>query len=62
MIEKILQTIIAALQPQDFVLALWQVGSEAHGYTDAWSDIDIVIIVEDSGATTSGRLKVQMMC
>lgn len=46
--EKILQTIIAALQPQDFVLALWQGGSAAHGYTDEWSDLDIVVIVEDN--------------
>lgn len=46
--EKILQTIIAALQPQDFVLALWQGGSAAHGYTDEWSDIDIEVIVEDN--------------
>ncbi|BAY43025.1 hypothetical protein SAMD00079811_06030 [Scytonema sp. HK-05] len=46
--EKILQTIIAALQPKDFVLALWQGGSAAHGYTDEWSDIDIVVIVEDN--------------
>ncbi|KAB8320982.1 nucleotidyltransferase domain-containing protein [Tolypothrix campylonemoides VB511288] len=45
--EKILQTIIAALQPKDFALALWQGGSAAHGYTDEWSDIDIVVIVED---------------
>lgn len=46
--KKILQTIIAALQPEDFVLALWQGGSEAHGYTDEWSDIDVVVIVEDN--------------
>jgi predicted nucleotidyltransferase len=46
--EKILQKIIAALQPKDFVLALWQGGSAAHGYTDEWSDIDIVVIVEDN--------------
>ena len=45
--EKILQTIIEALQPQDFVLALWQGGSAAHGYTDEWSDLDIEVIVED---------------
>lgn len=40
--ETILQTIIAALQPEDFVLALWQGGSAAHGYTDEWSDLDVV--------------------
>ncbi|WP_017316523.1 nucleotidyltransferase domain-containing protein [Mastigocladopsis repens] len=46
--EKVLQTIITALQPQDFVLAFWQGGSAAHGYTDEWSDIDIEVIVEDN--------------
>ncbi|KAB8335223.1 nucleotidyltransferase domain-containing protein [Scytonema tolypothrichoides VB-61278] len=46
--KKILQTIIAALQPEDFVLAFWQGGSAAHGYTDEWSDIDIEVIVEDN--------------
>jgi hypothetical protein len=45
--ETILQTIIDALQPLDFVLALWQGGSAAHGYTDEWSDLDIQVIVED---------------
>ncbi|WP_248277557.1 nucleotidyltransferase domain-containing protein [Brasilonema sp. UFV-L1] len=45
--EKFLKTIIAALQPKDFVLAFWQGGSAAHGYTDEWSDIDIEVIVED---------------
>ncbi|MBD2043633.1 nucleotidyltransferase domain-containing protein [Microcoleus sp. FACHB-672] len=43
----ILETIIAALLPIDWVLALWQGGSAAHGYTDEWSDIDIAVIVED---------------
>lgn len=46
--EKFLKTIIAALQPKDFVLAFWQGGSAAHGYTDEWSDIDIEVIVEDN--------------
>lgn len=44
----ILETIINTLQPIDFVLALWQGGSEAHGYTDEWSDIDIEVIVQDN--------------
>lgn len=46
--KRILETIIATLQPKDFILALWQGGSAAHGYTDEWSDIDIVAIVEDN--------------
>lgn len=46
--QKILETIIAALEPLDFILALWQGGSAAHGYTDEWSDLDIEVIVEDN--------------
>ncbi|NJP20885.1 MAG: nucleotidyltransferase domain-containing protein [Hydrococcus sp. CRU_1_1] len=46
--QKILATIIAALEPLDFVLACWQGGSQAWGYTDEWSDIDLQVIVEDS--------------
>lgn len=46
--EKIIETIIGALEPFDFVLALWQGGSAAHGYTDEWSDIDIEVIVADN--------------
>lgn len=45
--QKILDTIIASLEPKDFVLALWQGGSAAHESTDEWSDIDIQVIVED---------------
>jgi len=45
--QRILETVIATLEPEDFVLALWQGGSAAHGYTDEWSDIDIQVIVED---------------
>jgi predicted nucleotidyltransferase len=45
--QRILEVIIATLQPKDFVLALWQGGSAAHGHTDEWSDIDIQVIVED---------------
>ncbi|MCU0544779.1 MAG: nucleotidyltransferase domain-containing protein [Oscillatoriaceae cyanobacterium Prado104] len=45
--ETIIQKIISTLQPLDFVLALWQGGSAAHGYTDEWSDIDIAVVVED---------------
>ncbi|MBD2126254.1 nucleotidyltransferase domain-containing protein [Microcoleus sp. ZQ-A2] len=45
--QKILEAILATLEPKDFVLALWQGGSAAHGSTDEWSDIDIQVIVED---------------
>jgi hypothetical protein len=45
--QRILELIIATLKPKDFVLALWQGCSAAHGSTDEWSDIDIQVIVED---------------
>lgn len=44
----ILEKIVSTLQPLDFVLALWQGGSAAHGYTDQWSDLDIAVVVEDN--------------
>lgn len=45
---RILETILTALEPADFVLALWQGGSAAHGYTDEWSDLDLEAMVEDN--------------
>jgi hypothetical protein len=45
--QAILESIIASLEPKEFILALWQGGSAAHGSTDEWSDIDIQAIVED---------------
>ncbi|MEG5048821.1 nucleotidyltransferase domain-containing protein [Microcoleus sp. B4-C1] len=46
--QIILEKIVSTLQPLDFVLALWQGGSAAHGYTDEWSDLDIAVVVEDN--------------
>lgn len=45
--DKIIEAIATTLQPLDFVLALWQGGSAASGYTDEWSDIDLHVIVKD---------------
>ncbi|MGL5059860.1 MAG: nucleotidyltransferase domain-containing protein [Microcoleus sp.] len=46
--QILLEKIVATLEPLDFVLALWQGGSQAHGYTDEWSDIDVAVIVADN--------------
>ncbi|WP_293317931.1 nucleotidyltransferase domain-containing protein [Microcoleus sp. PH2017_15_JOR_U_A] len=46
--QIILDKIVSTLQPLDFVLALWQGGSAAHGYTDEWSDLDIAVVVADN--------------
>jgi predicted nucleotidyltransferase len=45
--NQILETLITTLEPIDFVLAFWQGGSAAHGFTDEWSDLDVEVIVED---------------
>ena len=45
--NQILETLITTLEAIDFVLAFWQGGSAAHGFTDEWSDLDIGVIVED---------------
>ena len=46
--QIILEKIVSTLQPLDFVLALWQGGSAAHGCTDEWSDLDIAVVVADN--------------
>jgi predicted nucleotidyltransferase len=46
--QILLEKIVSTLQPLDFVLALWQGGSIACGYTDEWSDLDVAVIVEDN--------------
>lgn len=45
--EKILNSIAEGLKPLDYVYAMWQCGSAAFGRVDEWSDIDVVIDVED---------------
>lgn len=45
--EEIIKSIVDVLKPLDFVYAMWQCGSAAFGRVDEWSDIDIVVDVED---------------
>jgi hypothetical protein len=45
--EQILAALSAALEPQEYVLALWQGGAAAFGRVDQWSDIDLVVLVKD---------------
>jgi hypothetical protein len=44
-----LRTAIAeALEPYDFVRALWEGGSAAFGHDDEWSDLDLQVIAEEA--------------
>ncbi|MTI66727.1 MAG: hypothetical protein FH753_09030 [Firmicutes bacterium] len=45
--KEILNTIFNTLQPLEFVYGMWECGSAAFNRLDMWSDIDIVINVED---------------
>jgi len=45
--SRILAVVRDALEPQPFVLSMWEGGAAAWGRTDAWSDIDLQLLVED---------------
>ena len=45
--EMILGVLVATLEPQPHVHALWEGGSEAFGRTDRWSDVDVQVDVDD---------------
>ncbi|WP_346935489.1 hypothetical protein [Clostridium sp.] len=45
--EEILNCLIRALKPLNYVYAAWQGGSAAFKRVDVWSDIDVVVDVED---------------
>jgi hypothetical protein len=44
---RIIQEIRQAFEPQDSVHALWQAGAAAFNRVDSWSDIDLMIVVDD---------------
>jgi len=45
--DRIITAIVRALEPEPFVLALWEGGALAFGRLDEWSDIDICVSAED---------------
>ena len=45
--EEIVRTIVDALEPLDYVYALWEGGAVAFDRVDEWSDIDICVDAED---------------
>ncbi|MFH1313752.1 MAG: nucleotidyltransferase domain-containing protein [Candidatus Eisenbacteria bacterium] len=49
--DKIVRTIVAALEPLDYVYALWEGGAVAFGRVDEWSDIDICVDADDERVT-----------
>lgn len=48
--ETIILTIRSALEPREDVLALWEAGAAAFDRVDIWSDIDLVLVVDDTSS------------
>jgi hypothetical protein len=45
--DVIIQTLVDALKPLDYALALYEGGAAAFNRVDEWSDIDLILVVDD---------------
>ncbi len=45
--DRIVQALTASLEPRPFVQAFWEGGAIAFGRIDAWSDLDLYVVVDD---------------
>ncbi|KAA3643292.1 MAG: nucleotidyltransferase domain-containing protein [Chloroflexi bacterium] len=45
--QHILDSITAALEPLDYVLAMWSGGADGFARVDEWSDLDLMVIAAD---------------
>lgn len=59
--EQILESVTAAFQPQEHILALWQGGSAAFGRADQWSDVDLHVVVQDERVFETFELAEQVL-
>lgn len=46
--EKIINALVDALEPLEYVYALWEGGAAAFNRVDEWSDIDVQVDVDDN--------------
>lgn len=46
--KQLVTALQSALEPHSWAIAAWLGGSDANGRTDRWSDIDLVVLVEDA--------------
>jgi len=46
--DIVIQTLVDALEPLDYVHAFWEGGAAAFDRIDEWSDIDLYLVVEDN--------------
>jgi hypothetical protein len=45
--DEVVECVVKALRPLDYVYALWEGGAVAFGRVDQWSDVDICVDAED---------------
>ena len=45
--KPILEALVASLEPLPYTVAVYEGGAAAWGRVDAWSDIDLYLVVED---------------
>jgi len=45
--ESIIQALVSALEPLDFVYAFWEGGAVSWGRLDQWSDVDLYVDADD---------------
>ena len=45
--EAIIQALVDALKPLDYVYAFWEGGAVAFDRVDDWSDVDLYLVVDD---------------
>jgi predicted nucleotidyltransferase len=54
--ESINRTLKDELEPLPYVHAFWEAGAAAFGRVDAWSDIDLYIVVDDTAVAETFRV------
>ncbi len=45
--DRVIHTLVDALEPLDYVHAFWEGGAAAFGRIDEWSDVDLYLVADD---------------
>lgn len=60
--EDILKVLVQALEPLDYVHALWEGGAAAFDRIDKWSDLDVQVVANDDRVTEVFMAVEQALC
>jgi hypothetical protein len=59
--DAIVEALRGAFEPLEWAHAAWLGGSDATGRTDAWSDVDFVVLVDDERVEEAFRIAAQTL-